>query len=319
MILPLILLAPMEGVVDPVIRQIFSRLGGYDQMTTEFVRVTDRLLPSHIFFKYCPELNGAGCTPSGTKVFVQLLGGQVQPLAENAALAVELGAPGIDLNFGCPAKTVNRHDGGASLLKNPRRLFDVISAVKKSVSGRVPVTAKTRLGFSDKTLVDEIAAAVAEAGPDALTVHARTRDEGYRPPAHWEYIARIREKVGAVRVFANGDIWSVSDYFRCREVSGCPDVALGRGAMAAPDLALKIKAAVGLQAALDLNWTQIRQKILPEFYRLSVELRSPEYALSRTKQWTKLLGREYPDSSTYFESIKTFKSSQDLEKSLAQI
>src|SRR5207244_3542550 len=106
----------MEGVLDWVLRELLSDVGGVDRMVTEFVRVTDRLLPDHVFHKYCPELNQGGRTRSGIPVFIQLLGGQAGPLAENARRAVELGAPGIDLNFGCPAKTVNRHDGGAALL-----------------------------------------------------------------------------------------------------------------------------------------------------------------------------------------------------------
>ncbi|MGZ3722706.1 MAG: tRNA-dihydrouridine synthase, partial [Bdellovibrionales bacterium] len=106
----------MEGVLDWTLRELLSSIGGVDRMVTEFVRVTDLLLPEHVFYRYCPELKQGGRTLAGTPVLVQLLGGQTGPLAENAARAVELGAPGIDLNFGCPAKTVNRHDGGATLL-----------------------------------------------------------------------------------------------------------------------------------------------------------------------------------------------------------
>ncbi|MFN7455245.1 MAG: tRNA-dihydrouridine synthase, partial [Pseudobdellovibrionaceae bacterium] len=114
-----LLLAPMEGVVDWVLRDTMTELGGIDQCVTEFVRVTTTLHPKIIFSRSCPELQTGSKTRSGTPVFVQLLGGQPEPMAANAARAAELGAAGIDINFGCPAKLVNRHDGGAVLLKSP--------------------------------------------------------------------------------------------------------------------------------------------------------------------------------------------------------
>ncbi|MEO0337441.1 MAG: tRNA-dihydrouridine synthase family protein, partial [Pseudomonadota bacterium] len=228
---PFVSLAPMEGVVDPIVRRMWTAIGGIDHCVTEFVRVTDKLLPDHVFFKYCPELLQGGVTDSGIPVFVQLLGGQPEPMADNAFKVFALGAPGLDLNFGCPAKTVNRHDGGAALLKNPERLFNIISEIRKVVPKSFPVTAKVRLGFEDKTLVREISQACSEGGALRLTVHARTKVEGYKPPAHWEFIAIMKE-VSKIPVIANGDIWNLEDYQRCREISGCADVALGRCLMA---------------------------------------------------------------------------------------
>jgi tRNA-dihydrouridine synthase C len=154
---PYIQLAPMEGVVDWVLREMLSEVGGLDRLVTEFVRVTDRRLPDHVFHKYSPELLQGGKTQAGTPVYIQLLGGQAEPLAENAQRAVELGAPGIDLNFGCPAKTVNRHDGGAVILRDPQRVFQLSRAVRQAVPAAVPVTVKVRLGFDRKDLRTEIA------------------------------------------------------------------------------------------------------------------------------------------------------------------
>lgn len=312
-----IILAPMEGVVDPVIRKIYSKIGGFDRFVTEFVRVTDRLLPDHVFFKYSPELRHGGRTAEGIPVFVQLLGGQPQPLAWNADRAVQLGAPGIDLNFGCPAKTVNRHDGGAALLQNPTRLYDVISAVKTSVQDRVPVTAKVRLGFMDKSLVNEIASAVAEAGPASLIVHARTKIEGYRPPAHWEFIAKMKEVIaGRVPVIANGDIWCVADYRRCQEISKCEDVALGRGAMAKPDLALAIKNSTLANRYDEMNFGDLQSNWFPNFVEWSEAEKGQTFALSRAKQWLKLMSREYSEAGERFEQIKRCQQLQDLKREL---
>src|SRR5689334_16302498 len=110
-------LAPMEGVTDWLMRDLLTSLGGIDQCVTEFVRVTTQLHSKKVFYRWCPELLSGSKTRAGVPVFIQLLGGQPCALATNASRAVELGAAGIDLNFGCPAKTVNRNDGGACLLK----------------------------------------------------------------------------------------------------------------------------------------------------------------------------------------------------------
>ncbi|PJE67926.1 tRNA dihydrouridine(16) synthase DusC, partial [Candidatus Shapirobacteria bacterium CG10_big_fil_rev_8_21_14_0_10_38_8] len=289
----MIFMAPMEGVVDSVTRALYSRIGGFDRFVTEFVRVTDRCLPDALFLKYCPELKTGGTTAEGIPVFIQLLGGNPSMIAENAIRAVALGAPGIDLNFGCPAPTVNRHDGGATLLKNPHRLYDVISSVRTALPLEVPVTAKIRLGFSNKDLVLDIARAVDEAGASMLTVHARTRDEGYRPPAHWEYIAKIRESI-KTPVVANGDIWSVEDYIKCREVSGCADVALGRGAMATPDLALQIRAYIAGDSYEKYQLDQTKQLLLDYIHSYRSHGLDPMKILGRSKQWLRFLSQGYP-------------------------
>lgn len=304
---PFLQIAPMEGVVDPVLREMLTAVGGLDRAVTEFVRVTDRPLPDHVFYKYAPELLNGGRTASGVPVYVQLLGGQPETLAENAARLVELGAPGIDLNFGCPAKTVNRHDGGATLLKNPERLFDVISAVKAAVGDRAPVTAKVRLGFMDKSLHREIAQAVSDAGAAQLVVHARTKEEGYRPPAHWEFIASMKS-VCHVPLVANGDIWTLEDYLRCREITGVDDVALGRGLVARPDLARQIKARMNGISYQPLTWIDVRTRFLPAFIEKSVEARGEGFAVPRLKQMLKLLGRTYPESLAAFDTVKVEKS-----------
>ncbi len=188
-------LAPMEGVMDWVFRDLITSLGGVDQVTTEFMRVTRNLHPNKVFYRYAPELHTGSRTRSGTPLFVQLLGGHPEPMAENALRASELGALGIDLNFGCPAKTVNRHDGGASLLRYPSRLHDITLAVRRAVPAHIPVTAKMRLGFEDTSLCLENATALSEAGASALAVHCRTKIQGYKPPAHWEWIQPIKERI----------------------------------------------------------------------------------------------------------------------------
>jgi tRNA-dihydrouridine synthase C len=292
----------MEGVLDWVLRELLSSVGGVDRMVTEFVRVTDRLLPDHVFHRYCPELRQSGRTQAGTPVFVQLLGGEPGPLAENAARVVELGAPGVDLNFGCPAKTVNRHDGGAALLQRPRRLFEVTRAVRAAVPMGVPVTAKVRLGFEHKDFHREIAAAVEEAGADHIVVHARTKKEMYTPPAHWEYIASMREG-RALRFLANGEIWSVENYRDCAAKSGVFDVALGRGLVRRPTLAREIR---GESITFD------RVHFLVQFFTRSLEFRGPAYAVARMKQILRYWSVGDAEVQTWFNQVKIMSADHEV-------
>lgn len=280
---PRTVLAPMEGVVDAMTRAVLTELGGVDLCLTEFIRVTTQLLPEHVFYKYAPELHTASRTAVGTPLLVQLLGSDPSCLGENAARAVSLGAYGIDLNFGCPAKTVNRHDGGASLLKDPERVAKAVHGVRSALPSNVSVSAKVRLGFHDKSLHREIALAAESGGADWLTVHARTRDEGYQPPAHWEFIASMREAV-RLPVIANGECWTPQDVATMQQVSGCRHVMLGRGLLARPSLAREIR------GGRELTWPEIL-KLLRDFYVQSLEARGEAFASARLKQWLRFMSR----------------------------
>jgi tRNA-dihydrouridine synthase C len=206
---------------------------------------------------------------------------------------------------------VNRSDGGAALLKNPRRVFDVVSAVRMAVPKTKTVSAKVRLGFSDKNQFLEIGHAAAEGGAAWLTVHARTRDEGYRPPAHWEYIARIREAI-SIPVIANGDIWSLSDYERCRAVTGCTAVMLGRGAIRSPELALRAKGLLDRKLA----WQECLKILVAYTTLLATDREAMPWktnlALCRFKQWLKQFRSNHPEAVALFELTKTINDYQGL-------
>ena len=304
----------MEGVVDAPMREMLTRIGGIDQCVTEFVRVSERVLPAKVFRKTCPELFNDSNTSSGTPVILQLLGSDPQILAGNARKAVSIGARGIDLNFGCPAKTVNKSKGGAILLNEPELVHKIVWWVRQAVPDHIPVTAKMRLGYRDKTLAMENAAAIADAGANGLTVHARTKEEGYRPPAHWEWIARIREHV-SIPVTANGEVWNWQDYQRCREVSGCDDVMIGRGLVAAPDLGLRIKA---LQRGDDpdhLSWAEM-QLLLRQFLELVEQQLAPKYVHGRIKQWLKMMSREYSEAMPMLQEMRLLKQVPEVRQFL---
>jgi tRNA-dihydrouridine synthase C len=303
-----LMLAPMEGLVDPIMRDVLTRLGGIDLCVTEFVRVTNVLLPTRTFHRLAPELLNGGKTRAGTTVRVQLLGSDPVCLAENAAKVASLGAPGVDLNFGCPAPTVNRHRGGAVLLTEPELLHEIVQRVRAAVPADIPVTAKMRLGYEDKSLALACAAALADAGAAELVVHARTKLEGYKPPAHWDWIARIRKHV-SVPVIANGEVWTVADYHAIRQQSGCERVMIGRGLIAAPDLARRI---AGDQSATPLAWTELMVWLLDFYQQCFTEAGESRYPPARLKQWLGQLKKTYPEASSFFEVIRRETSAENI-------
>ncbi len=320
-----IALAPMEGVVDYLMRQLLTEIGGFDLCVTEFVRVTDTVFPDSVFYRYCPELRHQCETLSGVPVHIQLLGNHPQLMGENAAKACKLDAKGIDINFGCPARTVNRNKGGAALLVDTEILHTIVKAVREAVPDKIPVTAKMRLGLEDKSLALDNAIAIAEAGAENLAVHARTKIEGYKPPAHWEWIARIREVV-SIPVTANGDIWTPDDYDRCREVSGCEKVMIGRGALVNPFLARNIKNREAIEPDAHQHWQSVRRLVCElaqritrcdETERARVNIRNSErYLMTRLKQWLSVMSKHNPQAAAFFQQARLIRCPNQLLETL---
>ena len=300
----------MEGVVDHTMRAMLTAVGGIDRCVTEFVRVTNHQLPAKVFYRFCPELRYNSLTPSGVPVYVQILGGIPEVMAMNGLRAAELGAAGIDINFGCPSKTVNRSDGGSVLLKEPQRLFNIVSAVRNAVPSATPVTAKIRLGFEDRSLLTDISQAIFEANATELTIHARTKTDGYKPPAYWDAIADVRDR-SPIPVIANGEIWSLADYYNCIEQSGCDDIMLGRGLLACPDLARQIRSAQIDKQQLNMEWLEVLD-LLSHFCSITEAMYERKYVGSRVKQWLGYLRQHYCLATPLFEQIKRLKWPEEL-------
>jgi len=301
----MLLLAPMEGLLDHTLRDTLTRVGGIDRCVSEFIRVTGTLLPVRAFVRVVPELKNGGRTAAGVPVRAQLMGSDPVCLAENAARLASLGPAGIDLNFGCPAKVVNRHGGGAALLQDPALMHRIVRAVRQAVPAAMPVSAKMRLGFDDDALAEDCARAIAEGGAGELVVHARTKADGYRPPAYWERIPRITAVVG-IPVIANGEIWTVADAQRCRELSGCEHLMLGRGIVADPGLALAIRGEGGR-----LPWPQLLP-LLDSFWALVCAKVEPRHRAGRMKQWLNYLRRVYPEAQAAYDQVRRITDPRQL-------
>ena len=335
---PTLLLAPMEGLLDFVLRDVLTRVGGVDRCVSEFIRVTGTLLPDRVFYRYLPELHNGGRTLSGTPVRAQLLGSDPACMADNAAHLAALGPEGIDLNFGRPAKVVNRHGGGAALLQEPQRIATLVAAVRRAVPAELPVSAKMRLGFNDGSLALECAQAMQAGGACEIVVHARTKLDGYRPPAYWEQIPAIRAAV-SIPVVANGEIWTVQDAQRCREVSGCDALMLGRGMVADPGLAWAIRRADAQSAvppllALGEDWREDGQRLdkertlptvdwpdllphLADFWRLVCRDLEPRQRAGRLKQWLNLIRRRFPEAEVAYQQVRTLTVEEEVSAWIA--
>jgi tRNA-dihydrouridine synthase C len=300
-----VVLAPMEGVADALMRHLLTSLNHYDFCITEFLRIVDQLLPERCFYKVCPELKQQGFTQAKTPLRMQLLGQEPNWMAENAVRAVELGSHGVDLNFGCPAKAVNKSRGGAVLLKSPEDIYKIVSKVKEALGNDVVLSAKIRLGFDDATLLDEIVSAITSANANQLTIHARTKADGYRPPAYWHFIADIVKKY-PIEIFANGEIWSLADARRCIAQSHTANLMLGRGALALPNLAAVVK-----NEQQPMSWPALCL-LLKEYSELELIGDKSFYFSSRLKQWLRYLKLQYPQAEQLFNEVKLLKSKEEI-------
>ncbi|MGQ7806727.1 tRNA dihydrouridine(16) synthase DusC [Hafnia alvei] len=308
-----VLLAPMEGVLDSLVRELLTEVNDYDLCITEFVRVVDSLLPEKVYYRLCPELANQSLTPSGTAVRVQLLGQHPQWLGENAARAVELGSWGVDLNCGCPSKMVNGSGGGATLLKDPEMIYLGAKAMREAVPSHLPVTVKVRLGWDSGTRQFEIADAVQQAGATEITVHGRTKEDGYKADKiNWAAIGEIRQRL-SIPVIANGEIWDWQSAQDCMAATGCDSVMIGRGALNVPNLSRVIK-----QNAPKMPWPEV-MLLLKKYVRLEKQGDTGLYHVARIKQWLGYLRKEYAEASEVFSEIRALKTSADIARAIERL
>ncbi|WP_282807652.1 tRNA dihydrouridine(16) synthase DusC [Hafnia alvei] len=308
-----VLLAPMEGVLDSLVRELLTEVNDYDLCITEFVRVVDSLLPEKVYYRLCPELANQSLTPSGTAVRVQLLGQHPQWLSENAARAVELGSWGVDLNCGCPSKMVNGSGGGATLLKDPEMIYLGAKAMREAVPSHLPVTVKVRLGWDSGARQFEIADAVQQAGATEITVHGRTKEDGYKADKiNWAAIGEIRQRL-SIPVIANGEIWDWQSAQDCMAATGCDSVMIGRGALNVPNLSRVIK-----QNAPKMPWPEV-MLLLKKYVRLEKQGDTGLYHVARIKQWLGYLRKEYAEASEVFSEIRALKTSADIARAIERL
>jgi nifR3 family TIM-barrel protein len=222
-----VLQAPLSGVTVLVFRRLVRRFAPDSMMYTEMVNATGL----H-YVKELPKIMEVD--ENERPISIQLFDCRPDFLAEAAQMAVEEGADTIDINMGCPVNKITKNGGGSSLLRQPEVAEAIVRAVVNSV--QVPVTVKTRIGWSDNEItILDFARRMEAAGAQMITVHGRTRSQGYNGPAKWEWIARVKE-ILTIPVIANGDIFSVEAAVKCLEFTGADGVMCSRGTMGYPFL-----------------------------------------------------------------------------------
>jgi len=229
---PFLILAPMEGVGDRCFRKAMASIGGFDEGVRDFLRVPTNAHVKSLAFQYESD----EITP--IPLAAQLMGSDPDLMADMAIEMEARGAKRIDLNCGCPSNTVTGRGAGSSLLKDPNLLHEIAKKMVQAVS--VPVTAKLRSGFEDTSLFKENLLAAQESGIAYLTLHPRTKVEGYGPPANWDLIAAAKSILN-IPVVGNGDILTVEHALNMLKHTGCDALMIGRGSVINPFIFHQIK------------------------------------------------------------------------------
>lgn len=266
---PRLFLAPMEGLGDAPFRLALSKVGGFDEATTEFIRVPKNAHVCSLAKVYDPHLTAP--IPQAA----QIMGSDPALMAAMAWQLERRGAPRIDINCGCPSNVVVGRHAGSSLLKVPSHLGKLAAAVVGAV--KIPVSLKMRTGFEDTSLFEDNVLAAQSAGISFLTLHARTKVDGYKPPAYWEYIARAKQLL-SIPLIGNGEIWTVEDARRMLQETGCDGLMVGRGAAADPWIFHKIRASFGGAEPVP------SEQFLEDFFAANAALVTEKVQINKLKQ-----------------------------------
>jgi len=238
----------------------------------------------------------------------QIFGNDPKIMAEAAKIIYETAAPdGIDINMGCPAHKVTKNFHGAVLMKEPNLAQKIVEAVKKAVSA--PVSVKTRLGWYKKDEILKFAPLIEAAGADAITVHGRTKIQGYAGDADWEMITRVKQ-ILTVPVLANGSIFSPRDIETCLKITKADGVLIARGAIGNPWIFQR-------REKETINLEEIKRTIL-KHAKLQVE-HYGEYGMILFRKHLLMYFKGLPRSKEIKQKLTSIASLEELEKILKEI
>ena len=300
---PFFVLAPLAGVTDPAFRRLIAKHGKPHAMWTEFTSADglcaagrDRLLRDLAYAE------------SERPIVAQLFGAKPDTMERAAALAAELDFDGIDINMGCPDRSVEKRGAGAALCKQPALAQAMIRAAKRGAGG-LSVSAKIRLGYDRNELATWLPALL-EAEPIAITIHARTRQEMSLVPAHWDAIAQavdIRNRLGApAYIVGNGDAADLADARQKARATGADGVMLGRAIFGNPWLFDEHRALADVPPAEKL-------RVLLEHTRLFEELVGDVKSLDTMKKHYKAYLKGFDGAKALFFQLMEARDGNEVE------
>lgn len=292
---PALALAPMEGVTDLTFRRLIRGIGGCGMTYTEFIPAAGLARDA----ARCRAL--AQFDDDEHPIAVQVYGREPAVLAEGARVAQDLGADVVDLNMGCPSKKVCAHSGGSALLREPDMARQIVRAMRAAVT--VPFTVKMRAGWGPELRnAPEIAWMCQEEGVEAVTVHWRTRADGYGGTLDLSTVAEVKRRL-SIPVVCNGDIVDAASARRALAETGADGLMIGRGAVKNPWVFREILAdRAGLPApVIDLN--ERERVLLAYFEAIRVAFRSDVGALGRWKKISRYFTEGVPDGERLKDGI----------------
>lgn len=291
---PPLILSPMAGVTDYTFRRLIKRRGGVGLVVSEFISVEG-------LTRNNPKSKRQMRFDEEERPFaVQIFGGQPGRMAMGAEMAEEVGADILDVNCGCPAPKVVKNGGGSGLLRDLPRLEEILKEIKKSIT--IPLTLKVRIGYTDSTInVVEVARMAEQCGVEHIQVHGRTRDQGYKGLANWDYIRQVKDSV-SIPVSGNGDITSVDYGLAKWSESGTDGILIGRGAMQNPWIFRQISDAIAGREPYKPNLAE-KKAVLLEFFGMCREEMPEIVALGKMKQLAGQFTKGLPGGALFRQTL----------------
>ena len=310
---PAVILAPMAGLTDTVFRRFIRRLTGCGLIMTEFT--SSHGIVAHHAGQPRKErrnpFNYLYFEPDEHPIVAQLFGSDPAVLADAARVVEDLGFDGVDMNFGCPVKKVVKCNGGSGLLRDLPAVERILRSVRSAVS--IPFTCKFRTGWDGRSIVVEQMGRLAEdCGLQGVSLHGRTRQQGYAGQADWDRIAELKQTV-RIPVVGNGDVFSPEDCVRMFQQTGCDGVMIGRAASTNPWIFRQIQQ-YRVTGSYEQPSERQRYEILGDYYRMLLEDagKISGNPLGKMKQFATYFTRGMRNGSHLRKQIHSLASAQQI-------
>lgn len=304
-----VFLAPMAGITDkPMRRMVHAKSGGDVALISEMVAI------NALSRKNAKTYRIADVRDEPYPVIVQLVGADEVLFADAAQLAAELGAAGIDINMGCPVRKIITGGAGSALMKNPEQAAKIIKSVKNAV--KLPVSVKFRKGWDNNSVNATDFAKMCEAsGAEFITVHGRTRAQGYSGTADWNIIKEVKSAV-KIPVVGNGDVTSPQSAAEMIKQTGCDGVMIGRAALGAPWLTGEIAKYLKTGSLPQKQPVQEVKNTLLEHISLLTEYYGEKLALALSRKYVCWYSKNFRDAKRFREN---YMKINDYQAAVAEI